>query len=1142
MPSPTALARHLACRHVTQLDALERAGTISLPPRRPDPTLDALIERGNAHEAAYVEHLRAAGKSVVEISSGSRDRSATLDAMRAGADVIVQAPLRLGDWFGYADLLLRVDTPSALGDYSYEAADTKLARETRGGTILQLALYTHIVSALQETNPARMHVIKPGRGDDPFVCETYVVSDFAAYFRWIRGELERSLAADPRPETYPDPVDHCNICRWWPRCDKRRRDDDHLSFVAGVRKQHIAELARNGVTTLEAWGDATEPVPAPPERGHIDTYEKLHAQARLQLRGRREEADLHELLDAAPGMGLARLPEPSSADVFFDFEGDPFALDDGLEYLFGWALIDGDEPTYHSLRALDRAAEKRAFERFIDFVVDRWSTDDGMHVYHFGHYEPSALKRLVGRHATRSAELDTLLRGGRFVDLHAIARQGVRCSVERYTLKDLERFAGFTRATDLRDASAALRRVECAIESAMPSAIDEDDLRVVEHYNREDCLATLALRDWLEARRAELIETGAVVERPTAQPGDPTDKTEERDAKIRAVAERLTAALPDDPDTFTPKQRATWTLAHMLGYFRREENCAWWEFFRRKEADIDELRDDRKAVVGLDPIGRQDTGTAACPVDRYAYPEQEVSFSEGDDLHEPAPEGEDARKIGKVHAIDEAARTIDVKKTKAEADHHPTTLFTDEFVSAKSLENSLLALGESVADHGIDGDGPHRAGRELLLRMAPRITGHTGGPLRHAGEQLLDATKRLVRALDASTLPVQGPPGSGKTYCGARAIVDLVQRGKRVGVTAVSHRVIRNLLDNALEAAVEMGTPIEAVHKPSSRGNKTDPDDLPDGLTEQRNGERAIAALNDGAVVGGTAWLWSSAASDDEPIIDTLFIDEAGQMSLAHVLAVSRAAKNLVLLGDPQQLEQPQKGAHPDGTDVAALDHVLGEDDTIPNDRGLLLDETRRLAPKICAFTSALYYDDRLSAHEWTHGQCLIGDTPFQGSGLFHVPVEHTGNQAVAAEEVEAIRRIVDGLLASGTKWIDQDGEEQTLTEKGILVVAPYNAQVGALCRALPDAVPVGTVDKFQGQEAPIVIYSMTTSTPEDAPRGMAFLYSPNRLNVATSRARCATILVAAPALFTPDCRTPDQMRYANGLCYYREQATTVTV
>jgi len=283
--------------------------------------------------------------------------------------------------------------------------------------------------------------------------------------------------------------------------------------------------------------------------------------------------------------------------------------------------------------------------------------------------------------------------------------------------------------------------------------------------------------------------------------------------------------------------------------------------------------------------------------------------------------------------------------------------------------------------------------------------------------------------------------------------------------------------------------------------------------------------------VCGTAWLW--AEDDSREVIDYLFVDEAGQMSLSQVLAASRAAKNIILLGDPQQLEQPQRGAHPEGSDVAALTYLLDGHPTMPEGKGLFLGVTRRLHPNICQFTSELFYEGRLKSLPDLEKQIITGNTPFDGAGLFYVPVVHHGNQNKSLEEINRIAEITSNLLSNG-RWTNAKGETRALQADDILIVAPYNAQVAALRERLP-GMRIGTVDKFQGQEAPVVIYSMTASSIDDAPKGMTFLFNPNRLNVATSRAKSICILVASPKLFEPECKTIDQMRWANAMCRYRE-------
>ncbi len=1117
----TDLSRYLSCRHLIELERAAAEGRATRPVRH-DPALDLLIQRGREHEQAYVESLRARGLVVDDLREVEGDTAAerTALSMRTGAGAIVQAAFADGRWSGRADVLLRVDRPSNLGAWSYEVVDTKLARDTRGATVLQLCVYTDLVGRLQGVAPEQMHVVKPGT---PLVSEVFRCADYQAYYRLLKLRLEARIDAAPDAASYPEPVPHCELCSWWSGCDKRRHDDDHLSLVAGMQALHVAELRRQRVTTLADFAERSTPLPERPERGSLETFERLHGQARIQLEGRLAGEPRYRLLPFEPDRGFALLPEPSPGDVFFDLEADPFVPGGGLEYLFGYALADPNgPPVYSAAWATDAGAERRAFEEFVDLVMERWQQDPSLHVYHYSPYEPGALKRLMGRHATREAEVDSLLRGKRFVDLYAVTRQGVQASVEGYSLKNLEVFFGFSRAVPLRDADAARRRVDCALE--LGQSLPDADRMAVQAYNRDDCLATLALRDWLEERRTELMGTGVSVPRPEHGTGEASKKIEGHQADVQGLYDRLVAGLPADRAAWDETHRAVWLLANLLDYFRRELKCAIWEKYRLNELDHEDLLGERKAVTRLRFLTEVAGGTAKCPIHRYAFPEQEAALDRGDTLLEIGALAD----VGSVHDMDHSGHTLEVKRTSTSRDRHPTAVIVDPLVRSDPLERSLLALARSVAEHGIDGDGPFRSARDLLLRHPPRRRSTAeGGVLRLPDETAVDAALRIVLELDHGVLPIQGPPGSGKTYAGAQMIARLVATGKRVGVTAVSHKVVRKLLEGTIAAGRDMSIPVEATHKPGPV-----PDEPCAGLVHVKSNPDAIRALRQGRLVGGTCWLWAS--DDATGQLDYLFVDEAGQLSLALMLAAARSTRNIVLLGDPQQLEQPQQGAHPEGADISALQHVLGELETIEDHRGLFLDRTWRLHPAICEFTSEVYYEGRLEPRDGLERQAIEGATRFRGSGLFHVAVPHRGSQNASPEEVRAIREIVDDLLRDAS-WIDAEGERHPLGPAEILVVAPYNAQVGRLRAELPAGVRVGTVDKFQGQEAPVVVYSMTSSSVDDAPRGMSFLYDPHRFNVATSRARCVCIVVGSPALLEPDCRTPEQMRWANALCRFVE-------
>ena len=696
-------------------------------------------------------------------------------------------------------------------------------------------------------------------------------------------------------------------------------------------------------------------------------------------------------------------------------------------------------------------------------------------------------------------------------------------SVENYSLKELEQFHGFDRTVALPDANRALAHVQACLEFADVEGLTDESRMAVQDYNRDDCLSTLGLRDWLEDVRVNLVEGGAQIDRPVAGEGDPSEAISAWQERVNALMEQLIGDVPADSEERTDGQQARWLLANVANWHRREDKSVWWEYFRLGALSAEDLLDERNALADLtfvDAVG----GTNRAPVHRYLFPVQETDLRDGKALMSVGGD-----KFGKLETISFEDRTVDIKKRMDSVDRHPPAVFSHDLVDARVLAASLVGIGEYVAENGTEGDGAHLVARDLLLSQRPR-TG--GAPLRNDDETTVQAALRIAPLLQGGVLPIQGSPGAGKTFTGARMICALVDAGAKVGITANSHKVIRNLLDEVVKAAEENGTDLTAIQKPAERE-----DDL-DRLRFATENEEVFSALRrDCHVAGGTAWLW--ARPEAQNAVDVLFVDEAAQMSLANVLAVSPAAVGLVLIGDPQQLEQPIQGSHPDGTAVSALDHLLGGQQTIEADRGLFLEQTWRLHPDICAFTSEMFYESRLHSRPGLENQRIVSGGPVQGSGLRFLPVVHDGNQSASLEEADMVLALVRTLTREGATWIDMDGDEQPLGLDDILIIAPYNAQVFALQERLPGA-RIGTVDKFQGQEAPLVIYSMATSAPTDAPHGMEFLYSLNRLNVATSRARCASVLVANPALFEPECRTPQQMRLANAFCRYREMAETV--
>jgi predicted RecB family nuclease len=1132
MLSATAIANFLTCQHLDDLDRAEAVGELKKE-FFPDPGLDLLIRLGLEHEQAYLKGLREAGLGIVEIlteTSRADAVAATIAALHEGVDVVYQPVFLDGNSYGRADFVKRVDKPSKLGNWSYEVIEAKLARSTKVRAVIQLCHYSLLLSKIQGTDPDWMHVVLGG-GTLP---EKFLTSHYLAYFRKIKREYEEASACSK--STYPEPNEHCRVCDWYGRCDRQWRDDDSLTLVANISRNQRKALGEREIPTLTALAELTLPVNPKIERIGRQALLNIHEQARVQLEGRNLKRPIYEFLyPIEPERGLAKLPLPSAADIFLDFESAPFAFGDGLEYLIGVITVSDEpsvEPIYEATWALNRVEEKKAFEKFMTWVMERWASTPEMHIYHYAPYEQTAIKRLAGRHSCFVDEIDRLLRGGVFVDLFQVVRQSLRASVESYSIKKLEPFYSFTRDRALPEATRALESLETFF-SLGETKVDLGVIRdTVEEYNRDDCVSALRLREWLEGLRIEVETQKSIsVPRPAPKESAPSEKLAAEAEEVVLLTRRLLTNIPEDETERTAEEQAQWLLANLLDWNRREAKSTWWEYYRLRELSDSELQEDKNALGGLEYVEVVEKVKKSF-VHRYRFPPQTHAIDRARDVRDP----QTGKGVGSIVAIDDPNGLIDISRVATSTTPHPKALIACDVIDADELRDSLLRLASWVVENGITASGSFQAARDLVLRRPPNLSGETIESTRAKSEDLTETSKRLALAIDHSALPIQGPPGSGKTYIGARMILELVREKRRVGVTATSHKVIGNLLDALCVAARESGYPLRVIQKVTDKSDGF----VDDMVTVTTRNEAVPAALGNGEaqVAAGTAWLW--AREEMTNAVDVLFVDEAGQVSLAYALAASQGAGSLVLLGDPQQLDQPVKGVHPPGTDISALAHLLNGQTTIGNEQGLFLDETWRLHRDVCDFTSETFYEGRLVARTENQNQTINVEGLLGGTGLRFAPVRHSGNQNESPEEVERVNALVRGLLDSSPTWMDRDSVTKPITIEDILVVAPYNAQVTALRKSLPDEARIGTVDKFQGQEAPVVIYSMATSTPEDAPRGMEFLYSSNRLNVATSRAQCVTVLVASPALFQVQCKTPRQIELASAFCRYLEMAKSI--
>ncbi|MFV5690554.1 TM0106 family RecB-like putative nuclease [Flavobacterium sp. LT1R49] len=1107
--SASDLSNHIHCKHSTKLnkDVVDGLLEKSINNNR---VLDLLRERGVEFENAFLSSIEAQGHSIIKIDTNETDaQQKTINAMLQGIDYIYQARLCNDKWQGWADFLVKVLIPSKLGDWSYEVIDTKLSTHTRAGTILQIALYSEILEEIQGVLPEYMHVRTPENEIN------YRVNDYISYLRLIKKRLDTAILTPT--STYPEPCAHCDICNWWEHCNSIRRKDDHLSFIAGMGTSQIKEVKLHGVETLDAMSKLPLPLPFKPSKGSKETFIKLREQARIQNETRTTKKPIYELLERVENTGFYNLPEPTEGDIYLDFEGDPLVEPSGLEYLFGWVF----QNKYYKIWVMNMEQEKVALEEFIDFVFEKRKEYPTLHIYHFAPYETIALKRMMGKYATKENEIDILLRTQSFVDLHRILRQSIRAGVERYSLKDLEKYHGYTREMDLRTLSKFKSNFEFLLESKKIDVITDEMKDSIQLYNQDDCLSTQNLHNWFEKERENLINNSEIIPRPIY---NSVEISENINAHLERIEPLFTALMKDVPlmsDERTPIEQAKYILANMLDWYRREEKSFWWEYFRIKELEPDELLDEKTALTYLQFTGEREIVKKSV-ADTYTFPNQECELRVGNQI-----KNENGGSAGEIIEIDEIKNIIKLKKGPSIKDVHPETVIKFEQFSTKDKVETLLQFAEWIVINGFENTiNSYKATRDLLLNTPPRVS----IPLNNY-KNILEKSIDWATKLDSSYLPIQGPPGAGKSYTASHMIYELIKNGKKIGVTALSHKVIINLLHKVKQIAENEKFDIKILYK----GSTTNEDEYP--WDSAKTIDVVASNLSSYHIIAGTSFMWCNEKLKNA--VDFLFIDEAGQFALIDTVVVSHAAKNIILLGDHQQLKQPIKGVHPEGTEVSALEHLLEGKKTIPEEKGIFLEETWRMHPDICSFDSDMFYESRLHSVDGLENQKVEGNTIYKGSGLFYKSVIHEGNTNLSIEEIDAIEKIIQELTKGDVFWFDEKNNKHLLQHTDIKIITPYNSNVFELQKRMPN-VEIGTVDKFQGQEAPVIIYSLASSTPEDAPRGMDFLYSPNRFNVAVSRAKVIFIMVGNPRLFEPDCKSPEQIKLANPFCRFMELATIV--
>ncbi|QRN03553.1 TM0106 family RecB-like putative nuclease [Legionella sp. MW5194] len=1108
MESPFASwMEHLAIKHPDLLPAADEA----------DPLLSVLRDKGNQHESELLAGFRAKGLTIVTLHGRHNAYQATIEAMENGVDVIYQAHLQGLPFRGYADFLIKTDGKSRFGNYCYEIWDTKLAKSVKPHFLVQLCCYAEMLEAMQQARADYLTAVLGNKEQMRFR-----VNDYFYFYQNLKWQF---LAAHQafEPTQCPDPASSRHWGRWSTHAQHRLLTADHLIQVATITSGQIKKLHDAGITTMTALAEAR----VNSVKGiKPELFTRLQAQARIQKESIGKERPAYRVIahEAGKKQGLALLPPHSKNDIFFDIEGFPLE-DGGLEYLWGAAYFDdNNQRQYKDFWAHDSGEEKDCFKSFIEWSYQRWLKDQSMHIYHYASYEITACRKLMARYGVCEYEVDQLLRNEVFVDLYKIVKTALLVGEPRYSIKNIEHLYRSKRNTQVGSGTDSVvvyqRWREKPDGDTWQTSKALNDIRL---YNIDDCYSTQELVSWLRDRQTS-SGIGFCGKKGPVEP-DMKEVNEGIELRDQLLAHALQLKAQGNQQS----ARLYSVMAWAIEFHRREAKPVFWRLFDRLGLSEEELFDDMDCLAYCKRTEKppyKPSPKARHFVYEYSFdPDQEFKGSLDSYflLGHETPEGRNIKAVCYPEGSD-LEQGIIALKLKEEL-QGPITLIPDEHVNPKPIPQAVAKQARKF----LKGELAQTAIIDFLSQSLPRIKGHVAGhPIAPSPDpnQRLNEMISAVRNLNNSYLTIQGPPGAGKTYTAKHLIAELIKIGKKIGISSNSHKAVNHLLISTADYCRKEGI---NGHFACTRNTDSAIDDLKISVFDNKE---IAGFLQAGCVIGTTAWGFSR--DDLENAFDYLFIDEAGQVSVANLIAMSQSTSNIILMGDQMQLGQPSQGSHPEDSGLSILDYLLHSTPTIPDSMGVFLGTTYRMHSAVNQFISEAVYEGKLKTAPENDEQWIAIPAGYQGvlnktAGIIPVPVTHEGNTQGSDEEVEHIVALTKELL--GRTFHAKNGEKRIMNWNDILYVAPYNYQVNKLKTALGAKARVGSVDKFQGQEAPVVFLSMCASSAHESPRGLNFLFDKNRLNVAISRAQCLAIVVYSPALLDSVPGTIEQIARMNLFC-----------
>lgn len=1321
--SPSDLANHHACQHVTRLELERLDGRIQSPPNFKDEFLEMLQERGRNFEKEILDQYIADGLSVCVVgnydNSGAQQVNSIEEALQHNPDIIYQARLEKKSstnseiiYKGTADFLKKI------GQNQYEVIDTKLSSETKVGAVLQVTLYSDMLATYTGNNPEKLHIQKPGQGLD-----SYRLDRNEAYYLNILDDIEQTIedyktaASQVNGNTaiyteVPDPVDHCQLCKYRMKCESERKQKKHLSLIAGMTKNYRERFKSMNTSDMDAIIQLPDDfTPTEPTSEHIiKGYRTLVKQAKLQRKTEENEAISDpkiamEYLPVEELKGLNALPEPHDKDIYLDFEFDDYAGEDGLTYLTGWA---DKNRNYTAHWAVNSVEEQAAFNSLVDTLISTtgWNhnqtyiniptlndeektttyyiecpiTYKGPHVYCYTYAEKTRLKKLAEKYG-HVEFVNFLIEAKVLVDLHALLKETALLGLSGYGLKEVERFMknvdGFKRQLDLPTARFHRNSLELYLdrghtdieslkrdgESGQPDEYSKD---IVETYNMDDCLSLISLHGILEdafqARKDQysLSRPNWTIQIKNENYENP-NQTPERKQLMKEYDDLITKYT--DSLTVNGISEETKNIRKLiiscLQFFRNENEAERLQYFIMKITDPIELLDKSDILVSpMSVVIAEDLSYV-----ELTFPEQDCDFV-GKQIYAETNgqkiRGEFLTANRSNHKIVARFKLNKPEMYDAFSNDEIPQVYVEsgEMFNQSKKEDLLKNIMTEYAHMEIDNiqlDAHKYHYIKKILHKENTLLSNAYQTVRSHNKPNNSSEELILKAkhLNSSIIAVQGPGGTGKSYCIKKLVVELIRNNPQVkiAITANNHAILDKIGLSIYNELIEqeIGASINQKKKKGNieRESHTLANDSKVELIRNSKYKPTEDVLTQ--VTIGTTYFFSD--NSKNAWFDYLIIEEAGQVTLVDTLLVSASVKKqkdghfggIILVGDHKQLLTPIKSTKHDGAEISGLEYYV-DSDIVSDEKGVFIPQTRRMHPTICEFDSKMFYESQLTAIDAMSQRKITSshsDALFIDEQLIHYPVQHIGCSTKSEQEVDEIEKILLELFNPDKQYMyEHESGSKELEMSDIIIIAPFNDQkdlikerllkmekekmdgklhddipIADLLKSLPNDIKnkiediekkrkeitkqvdkisnlkqekaindntaklnemnaelskmaeslsndqelyanlneehkqymfsrivPGSVDKYQGAENAICIYSTACSDLESSPRGPEFIFSRNRFNVAVGRSKALFIMVGSEKLLKPRCKRPEHIELANPFCHFGRVATSKNI